>query len=594
MPQPDQLLPGAVRRLLPSAVRARRAEAGRVAAERAERETEERERRDRQERRRRRVAERRDAARAADPQIRIIDADGLQGPGREVVAFTARGAGDRNLGLVADVLESAGIDYFVVRGRSRLRRVVGVHESHRAAVLEAMRERHAMSALHALRPAREGRPQVRSAYADGALDARIKRAPVIRFAEPLVSPTGRLLAGLEYGCDVEFWQEGARLTEAADGPERVARLRCQTPPEVRDVSLVAPRPNLVADVLPPSAQQRTTVSIGGRSRPTYEPFAWTLADEVTFPVDVVYTWVDGDDPEHARRRARFSGQAPAGLAANASRYISHDELRYSLRSLHMYAPFVRHVYVVTDAQVPGWLDREARGITVVDHRDIFDDDALPTFNSHAIGTRLHHIAGLSDRYLYLNDDVFLARPVTAETFFHGNGIARVAFSPFQLGVGDLIPGEVAPNSAGKNVRALLAESFGRGITHKFKHAPHPQIREVMLELEQAYPEAVGATTRSRFRSPADVGFAATLHHHYALLTGRAVPADIAMRYVDVGAPDAAERLARLEAGPPVDTFCLNDLDTPEEARAAVQEMMRDFLDSRFPFPSPFERTPAPA
>ncbi|WP_149814785.1 hypothetical protein [Serinicoccus marinus] len=91
MPQPDQLLPGAVRRLLPSAVRARRAEAGRVAAERAERETEERERRDRQERRRRRVAERRDAARAADPQIRIIDADGLQGPGREVVAFTARG-----------------------------------------------------------------------------------------------------------------------------------------------------------------------------------------------------------------------------------------------------------------------------------------------------------------------------------------------------------------------------------------------------------------------------------------------------------------------------------------------------------------------
>ena len=44
------------------------------------------------------------------------------------------------------------------------------------------------------------------------------------------------------------------------------------------------------------------------------------------------------------------------LAANDSRYISRDELRYSLRSVDMYADWVRHVYLVTDNQVPPWLE----------------------------------------------------------------------------------------------------------------------------------------------------------------------------------------------------------------------------------------------
>ncbi|ANS80330.1 Glycosyltransferase [Serinicoccus hydrothermalis] len=540
------------------------------------------------------IARRREALEAQDPSIRFVEGHGLDGPAREVTEFTAAGASEHNLRLVVDVLETAGIDYFLVRGRSRLRHVVGVHARDRAALLREMRERYRSSALHAVRPGAGGRAQVRSAYVDGALDGRIKRGPVIRFAEPVLSPAGRVLAGLDHGCDVEFWRDGQELLADEAGREGLAGLRCQTPPDALATSWVAPRVNRVADVLPPSARQPATRTVAGRDYPTVEPFAWTLPDEVAFPVDVVYTWVDGDDPEHAARRARYRGEQPSGIAANASRYSDHDELRYSLRSLHMYAPFVRHVYVVTDDQVPSWLDPDAPGITVVDHRDIFDEEALPTYNSHAIGTRLHHIAGLSERYLYLNDDVFLARPVGAETFFHANGIARVPFSPFQLGVGGLLDGEVAPNSAGKNVRALLAADFGRGITHKFKHAPHPQIRQVMLDLERAYPEEVAATTRSRFRSPADLGFAATMHHHYALFTGRAVPGEIAMRYVDIGAADAQERMAALDEGRPVDTFCLNDFDTGAESREEVQRMLGEFLTSRFPFPSPYEREPSTA
>jgi len=142
------------------------------------------------------------------------------------------------------------------------------------------------------------------------------------------------------------------------------------------------------------------------------------------------------------------------------------------------------------------------------------------------------------------------------------------------------------------VRRLLHEDFGRRITHKFKHVPHPQMREVMLELEERYAEDVERTVRSRFRSPDDVGFAATLHHHYAMLTGRAVPEEFRLRYVDVGAGDAEEKLAGLEEGDEVDFFCLNDLDTPPEAEERVSRMVRSFLERRFPFPSPYEKPEA--
>ncbi|WP_238148983.1 stealth family protein [Serinicoccus sediminis] len=543
-------------------------------------------------RREQRAAERRAELLGSDPQVRVVAAGSWEGPGRVVEDFTTDQAREHNLRLVADVLDAEGVGYFLVRGHSARRCVLGVHLRDRPTVFRAMRARHDLSAVWAVKPGPGGSAAVACAYVDGGLDSGIKSSMVVRFAEPLVSGSGRVVGGLEFGCDVEFWQDADDLLAKESGRRRLDELRSQTPHRALSGALVAPRTNRVSDVVPRSAQQPAVACVGGREVPTFQPFTWTLTEDVSFPVDVVYTWVDGADPTHAARRALYSGEAPVGLGANASRYASHDELRYSLRSLHMYAPFVRHVYVVTDDQVPWWLDAGAEGITVVDHRDIFADPcALPTFNSHAIEARLHHIPGLSEHYLYLNDDVFLGRMRRAEDFFHANGIAQVPFSSAQFGIGDTVEGEVAPNSAGKNVRALFQSDFGRGITHKFKHAPHPQIRSVMTELEERYAEVVDRTTRTRFRSTADVAMAGTMHHHYALFTGRAVSAQIRMRYVNISSADAVRRLEQLGASTSVDSFCLNDVDTPEGSREEVQAMVGRFLEERFPFPSPWERRP---
>ncbi|MFE1166036.1 stealth family protein [Nocardiopsis sp. NPDC058789] len=545
-----------------------------------------------EERRLAKIAKRREGLLTNDATVRAFSLDEGEFLGRTVERFTAAGASARNLELVTDALEHAKVDYFLVRGRSPLRHVVGVHRSERKRILDAMRELYGNSPLFAIKPGSGGVVSAFSAYVDGALAEEVKSGLIIRFAEPLLSPGGQVLAGFEYGCDVQFWRDGAKLLERDNVEELLGRLRVQASAEVLADSLVGPTRNKVTDVLPSSQRKPATLTVHGREYPTFEPFTWKLPDDIDFPIDVVYTWVDGADPEHATKRARHQPETASAHehASNASRFTSRDELRYSLRSLEAYAPFVRHVYLVTDGQVPNWLDTEASGVSVVDHRDILPASALPTFNSHAIGSRLHRIPGLAERYLYLNDDVFMARPVRAGQFFHANGIAQVPFSPFQFGTGAPVSGEPAPNSAGKNVRALLERDFGRSITNKFKHAPHPQIRQVCVELEERYREEMERTAHSRFRSLDDVAVAATLHHHYALFTGRAVPGEYRMRYVNIGLPDAAERLEALRSAEEVDFFCLNDVDTPDEAQEAVARMVHEFLESRFPFPSRYEKS----
>jgi hypothetical protein len=529
--------------------------------------------------------------RAAVPGLRRVVCGPVRLYGRTVADYTASGAAATDVEQVCDLLDAAQVPYFLVPGEpgpGAPRQVIGVAESYRATVLERAARHFARTAGYVGVVGPDGAVRSAVLWADGRLPRALRRADVLRTGVVRLGPQGQVLGGLESGCDIEFWRHGRDL--GADPAHlTVPGVRL---PDVFGPALVAPRRNPVSEVLPVAAQQPAVVTGRRRPVPTFAAFAEPGIDEVRFPVDAVYTWVDGDDPAMAAKRHAHqlrSGNVIAARETGASRYTSHDELKYALRSLEMYAGFVRHVYLVTDAQIPAWLDPDAEGLTVVDHRDILPADALPVFNSHAIESRLHRIPGLPEHYLYFNDDVFINRPVRAEHFFHGNGIARIPLSPLKLGVGDPHPLEPAPNSAGKNTREVIRRFHGRRITHKSLHTPHPQLLSVMREMESLGIEELERTSYSRFRSTADVAPASTLHHHWAIATGRAVPAEYRFRYVQLGTPDMRRRLARLEDGEDVDFFCLNDVDTAPADRAAAQVAMRAFLERKYPFQSRFER-----
>ena len=199
------------------------------------------------------------------------------------------------------------------------------------------------------------------------------------------------------------------------------------------------------------------------------------------PIDVVYTWVNGSDPvwlaakaryttKHSRRRLLWNDDytpyddyqkyhhdeykgnhwddypdswadpvvpnetddsTPAPTpdeAQSESRYRDTGELRYSLRSLEKYAPWVRHIYLVTDDQIPYWLNMDSDRITVISHREIFGRrfrQYLPVFSSPAIETMLHKIRGLSNRFIYFNDDVLLGAETWPDDFLTSSGAPRI-------------------------------------------------------------------------------------------------------------------------------------------------------------------------
>lgn len=135
------------------------------------------------------------------------------------------------------------------------------------------------------------------------------------------------------------------------------------------------------------------------------------------PVDIVYLWVDGSDPAWRRKRqqayARWVQQHPDELALHgnaAGRYRDNGELRFNLRALEKFFPDHGHVYIVTDGQAPDWL-RASDRLSLVDHRQLLDGAAPLVFDSGHIESYLHHIPGLSERFIYLNDDVFFGAPV---------------------------------------------------------------------------------------------------------------------------------------------------------------------------------------
>lgn len=311
------------------------------------------------------------------------------------------------------------------------------------------------------------------------------------------------------------------------------------------------------------------------------------------PVDAVYTWVDGADPEwRARMQATRDGvdlRTNAPSSVSDSRFTSRDELRFSLRSLEYYASWVRKIFIVTDRQVPSWLDTDDPKITVVDHRDIFSDPSvLPVFNSHAIESQLHHIPGLADHYLYLNDDCFFLRPTGPELFFTANGLTRHFPSTVPIDIGSWTPRDLPIISAAKRGRDYVLEKYGHTITHRFKHTPHPQLRPVLEAMESEEPDLFAAVAASPFRSPEDVSIPSSLHHFDAFARGMSVEGRIGYQFVDLAEEDLELRLLRAARRTDLDVLCLNETDLPEDSVEKVDRLVSRFLHDRFPVPSRFE------
>lgn len=304
------------------------------------------------------------------------------------------------------------------------------------------------------------------------------------------------------------------------------------------------------------------------------------------PIDAVYTWVDGDRlPELAEWRQRLDGTVDPS-AASPCRFRDNGELRYALRSLERYAPWVRRVFLVTSGQVPDWLDARADGLTLVTHADVFPDPGvLPVFNTAAIHAVVPRIPGLADHYLQIDDDVLFGRPTAPTDFLTADGGTIVNVESWPAPTELLAPTVVRRRLAFNRLRLLP------GPVRMLAHAPQLIDRAGARRVWDRWRPDFERTLTHRFRRTDD---AQLIFLHLNLRLAEGPPNEVRtneddlMKSVQVGPDhDTATSLAAVPAEP----FSINVNDEVDdfEADGWRWDLVRAFLEERFPAASRFER-----
>lgn len=308
-------------------------------------------------------------------------------------------------------------------------------------------------------------------------------------------------------------------------------------------------------------------------------------------IDLVYLWVDGNDPAWQAKKNVFTRSDNSNEGRNcAGRYADNDELLYSLRALELYAPWIRRIFIVTDNQVPKWLNLEHPKIKIIDHRDILPSRALPSFNSAVIEHALHRIPDLAEHFLYANDDMFFNRPVKPEDFFTPDGKPIIRFNrrPFRkltLFLKQHIRHKPLSyyNRTICNSSELVERKYGKYIGHKTHHNIDAYRLSDYRHTFETFKDEIEATFDNHIRNDNDIQ-----RNIYSFVP--AIEKRSEVRFVSRKTSfrlhiDNPKHFAKLDKVNPM-LFCLND---SEYATDADRKRVAEYLQKRFPQKSEFEK-----
>ena len=235
---------------------------------------------------------------------------------------------------------------------------------------------------------------------------------------------------------------------------------------------------------------------------------------------------------------------------------------------------------MTNGQCPAWLNLSHPKIRLVRHEQIYRwPEHLPTFNSTSIEAHLHRIPGLSEHFIYANDDTFLGAPVEPSDFFGMTGLSLVH-------AGQALTEKVLVHLAKRdatyagmlNALRLLEREYPKGLFTWPDHQMKPYTISLYRLAEAKWPAAFDTTSANRFRCGSDVAL------NYALLTNLAIQERLGLyrEKCDVAVRLGCEEHYRKVIEQRPKFFCVHDQD--DEAQG-----LEEFLSSLDPEPSEFEK-----
>jgi len=296
-----------------------------------------------------------------------------------------------------------------------------------------------------------------------------------------------------------------------------------------------------------------------------------------FPIDVVYTWKGEEVTDNIR-----------------SSY--NHELKYSLRSIDMYAPWVNKIYILTDhpKKYPSWIKTDTDKIIMVDTTETFPNPSyLPNSNSNAIETTITNIKGLSEHYIYFCDDIFLGNKTKYTDFFTPDGKAIV--DKYTMETESILIDEKYN---------VLNIKYPPSICRMYKHIPIPQIKSLVIEFNEKYADYIHwiRITKNRNRRGFDICKSNGLNTpcqqiHYPICKymyskNKAVLMDydnpnIAI-FIRNNHYNLYQSLNRVITYKPL-FFCINDDQTDVSKRDAVRNIVLDFFAVYFVDKPSFEK-----
>ncbi|ENW05513.1 MULTISPECIES: Stealth CR1 domain-containing protein [Acinetobacter] len=320
----------------------------------------------------------------------------------------------------------------------------------------------------------------------------------------------------------------------------------------------------------------------------------------THPIDIVIAWVDGNDSKLKNKRRQFMNQSESSNALQDTRFASNDEIYFCIASILKFVPYCGKIYVVTDQQTPQWLDQfeqqnlcEKGKIRLVDHTELFrgHEFALPTFNSLSIETMLWNIQGISDYFIYLNDDFFFNQPSDQQDFLVDDRM--VMYGHWEINLVKKIKYIVrkfVQNKFGKvpqpsytMAQMLSADCLGLSKYFEIHHRPHILSRVLLCNYFEKNMQQLQKQIGFKFRN-IDQILPVGLSNHLAIKKDQAIlKNDVEIAYLK----DHRDLEFFIEAlsNPDVKFGCIQSLDQLQQSdeqsiRLALVDKFRDVLPSQ--------------
>ena len=298
-------------------------------------------------------------------------------------------------------------------------------------------------------------------------------------------------------------------------------------------------------------------------------------------IDIVIPYVDCTDRNWQELFKKYNNSSTIDEEINGeSRFRGQgDFFKYMFRGIDKFLPFINNVFLVvqSESQVPEWLDRSK--IKVVYHDQFMPKEFLPTFNSTAIEMFIWNIPGLSEQFIYTNDDVMPVGPLKATSFFT-DGKCRT--NGRFCGNLETMYGHHIVNSY-----ELVYESkntLGK-VCIGFSHLPRPLLKSKCKECFLKYQDKI-LSSITRFRD--EKNFNVYIYDNYMIRNTKTLPRlDLVQRTITGCMTDA--EIEKGIKGISKEYNIINICDSSDGKDIYKVKCLNDLFSKTFPIKSKYEK-----